>query len=86
MSELDTVFNTVVVIAFIAQVFNYYLLGRSVKEQRPVSEFNRYLFLFVLSCFTFTEVIIAMDRPAMWLYVGLNIWGFIQFFNQPKGK
>jgi len=65
MSVPVALFNAVVVMAFVAQVLNYWLLGRG--------RINRYLFLFVLSCYMLTETIIALNRPFMWLFVMLNM-------------
>lgn len=71
MHELDIVFNVVVVMAFVAQVVNYWLLGQGY--------ISRFLFLFVLGCFIITEGIVALDRPIYVLYVLLNMWGVYCF-------
>lgn len=74
--QAEIVFNAVVVMAFLGQIFNYWLIGRGV--------INRYLFIFVLTCFTVTEAMLAVDRPAMLLYVLLNLWGLLQLLRRPK--
>jgi hypothetical protein len=75
MTEATIIYNTVVVLAFLAQAYNYVLLGKG--------NVNRTLYLFVLSCFIFIESWIAVERPVMWLWVSLNIWGAL---NLLKGK
>lgn len=67
MTGAELVFDAVVVMTFMAQALNYWLLGKGV--------LNRYLYLFVLSGFIFTEAVVAVDRPAFWLYVLLSVWG-----------
>lgn len=63
-------FNALVVIGFVAAVFNYKMMGPV--YLRPG---HRYLFLFMLSCFIITESMIAIHYPVYWFYVALNVWG-----------
>ncbi|HUW94448.1 MAG TPA: hypothetical protein VMW58_01560 [Anaerolineae bacterium] len=67
MSEVQIVFNLVVVLGFLGSLANYWLIGKG--------RMNRLLFLFVLSCFVVTESIVAFHQPVYWLYVALNVWG-----------
>lgn len=77
MSGGWVIFNAVVVAAFIGQCINYYLLGAK-------GIINRYLFLFVLGCYIFTESILALQHPSLWLYVLLNLWGVFNFLGHRK--
>lgn len=72
--DAQTMFNVVASMAFLAQVVNYWLLGRGI--------INRYLFLFVLGCYLVTESMLAIHYPAMWLYVVLNLWGLFNIYKQ----
>jgi hypothetical protein len=71
---MQIVFNVLVGAAFVAQVANYWLIGRGIV--------NRYLFLFVLGCFFVTETMLALSFPSMWLYVALNGWGIINLYKK----
>jgi hypothetical protein len=73
MTQGGIIFNAIVVIAFLAQALNYWLLGKGI--------LNRYLYLLVLSCFIVTEGIVAITFPAMWLYVLLSLWGVFNFLS-----
>jgi len=75
MTQASLIFNLVVVAAFVGQVVNYYLLGTK-------GIINRYLFLFVLGCYIFTEGVLAMQHPVLWLYVILNFWGVANFLGK----
>lgn len=68
--ELGIIFNALVVMGFMAAVFNYKLMGPV--QLRPG---HRLVFLFMLGCFIVTEAMIAWHQPIYWLYVLLNIWG-----------
>jgi hypothetical protein len=74
MTELEVMFNVVVVLGFLGSVGNYWLLGQG--------RINRLLFLFVLSCFVLTEGIIALHHPVYWLYVLLNLWGIFNLWRK----
>jgi hypothetical protein len=72
--EMQIMFNAIVASAFVAQIVNYWLLGRGIV--------NRYLFLFVLGCFLVTETMLALSFPAVWLYVALNLWGIVNLYRK----
>jgi len=75
MVEHQIIFNAIVVLAFVVQVYNYWKLGRD--------EVNHYTWLVVLGCFVVTETMIAFVHPFYFLYVVLNLWGI---FNLLKGN
>jgi hypothetical protein len=77
VSGMDIMFNACVVMAFVGQVLNYWLLGKGI--------LNRYVFLFVLGCFIVTESMLALERPAMVLYVLLNLWGVYCLYRKGSG-
>ena len=67
------IFNTLVVMAFIVQVYNYWKLGND--------EVNHYTWLFVLGCFVVTETMVALATdPVYFLYVVLNLFGIWRLF------
>ena len=72
MTGHEIMFNVIVVMAFVASAANHWLLARN--------RVNRVLIVFMLGCFVFTEGYLAMERPALWLYVVLNLWGLAQFW------
>lgn len=79
--ELAIIFNTVAVLALIAQALNYWLLSRGI--------ISRHLFLFVLSCYIVTETTIAVVFPALWgqwAYVALSCWGAYQFLRNDVNR
>jgi len=75
-SEHGVVFASLVILAFVVQVYNYYELGRD--------RVNHYTWLFVLGCFVITESMVAL-AVSYWyfLYVVLNLWGI---YNLLRGK
>lgn len=73
-AEAEAIFNAIVGLAFVAQVANYWLLGRGIV--------NRYLFLFVLGCYLVTETMVALEYPSMYLYVVLNLWGLWNIYRK----
>lgn len=75
MTQVEIIFNTVVVFGFLGSVLNYWLLGKG--------RINRLLFLFVLGCFVVTESLVAIHQPVYWLYVALNIWGIYNIWRRP---
>jgi hypothetical protein len=71
--EHKIIFNTLIVLAFVVQVYNYWLLG----EDRV----NHYTWLFVLGCFVVTETMVALTvSPVYFLYVALNLFGIWRLF------
>jgi len=72
-----SIFNTLVVLAFLVQLYNYWELG----EDRV----NHYTWLFVLGCFVVTESMVALTMsPTYWAYVVLNVFGIWRLFNGKK--
>ena len=68
MTEHGAIFNGIVILAFVVQVYNYYELGKG--------RVNRYAWLTVLGCFVVTESMVALAMsPWYFLYVALNVWG-----------
>lgn len=67
MIEHAIIFNAIVVMAFLVQIYNYYELG--------YDRVNHYTWLFVLGCFVVTETMVALINPVYSLYVLLNLWG-----------
>ena len=75
MNDLGVVFNAMVVLTFVAQVFNYGWFHA--ERGAPMSFSHRLLFLGVLAGYCVTESILAMLHPVYWLYVLLNVWGIV---------
>lgn len=88
MSFEITAFDIVASIAFVGQIINYTWFGYIRKHDLPMSNAHALLYTFVLCCFSFTEGIIAFERPFMWLYVGLNAYGIFHlwFFDLKNSK
>jgi len=73
MTEHMIIFNTLIVLAFLVQIYNYWLLG----EDRV----NHYTWLFVLGCFVITETMVALTMSKIYfLYVALNLFGIWRLF------
>lgn len=73
MVEHAIIFNVLIVLAFLVQIYNYWMLG----EDRV----NHYTWLFVLGCFVVTETMVALAvSPVYFLYVALNIFGIWRLF------
>lgn len=75
MTQVEIIFNTVVVMGFLGSLLNYWLLGKG--------QINKLVFLFVLGCFVITESIVAIHQPVYWLYVALNVWGIFNLWRRP---
>jgi len=74
MIEHAVMFNALVVMAFIVQLWNYYWLGRGVV--------CNYTWLFVLGCYVVTETMVAFINPIYSLYVLLNLWGIFNLLRK----
>jgi hypothetical protein len=73
MTPPEIFFNLFVVAAFLAAMVDHWFVGRGyiVVPLRA----------FMLGCFVYTESYLAVHaQPAMWLYVGLNVWGIVNLY------
>jgi hypothetical protein len=72
VTSAEIIFSCVVVLGFFSAIINHKLVAKD-RVSRPT-------YVFMLGCFLYTESYIALERPIMWLYVSLNLWGLYWFW------
>ena len=73
-------FDAAAYIAFFSQAANYTWFGYIRRRGLPVSNLHATVATIALICFSITEGIIAQERPTMWLYVSLNVYGIFHLW------